>query len=56
MVEAAASHEVLAVLEEKEREAAELQRLEVESRQRLTRFEFEDLASNAGQAKKALNA
>ncbi len=44
VAEAAASQEVLAVLEEKEREAAELQRLEVESRQRLTQFEFEDLA------------
>ncbi|KAL0189882.1 hypothetical protein M9458_016981, partial [Cirrhinus mrigala] len=36
--------EVLAVLEQQEREASELQRLEVESRQHLAQFEFEDLA------------
>ncbi|RXN12344.1 inner centromere -like protein [Labeo rohita] len=44
VAEAAASQEVLAVLEEQEREASELQKLEVESKQRLAQFEFEDLA------------
>lgn len=44
VAEAAASQEVLAVLEEQEREASELQRLEVESRQHLAQFECEDLA------------
>lgn len=41
MAEAAASQEALAVLEEQEREASEL---EVENRQCLAQFEFKDLA------------
>lgn len=42
--EAAASKEILAVLDEQEREAIELQRLEAEGKQRLTQFESENLA------------
>ncbi|XP_038583838.1 uncharacterized protein LOC119909695 [Micropterus salmoides] len=42
--EAAASQEVLAVLDEQEKEMTELQRLEVEDKQRLAQFESENLA------------
>ena len=42
--EAAASQEVLAVLNEQEREVTELQRLEAEDKQRLAQFEAENLA------------
>ncbi|XP_028316746.1 uncharacterized protein LOC114471941 [Gouania willdenowi] len=41
--EAAASQEVLAVLEEQDKEAAEIQKLEAEEKQRLVQFEFENL-------------
>lgn len=42
--EAAASKEVLAVLDEQEKEVTELQRLEIEEKQRLAQFEAESLA------------
>ncbi|XP_049331632.1 uncharacterized protein LOC125799291 [Astyanax mexicanus] len=44
VAEAAASKEVLAVLDEQEREVMELQKLEAESKQRLAQFESENLA------------
>lgn len=43
VAEAAASQEVLAVLEEQEREETELQMLEAENKQRLAQFESENL-------------
>lgn len=44
VVEAAAAQEVLAVLDEQDKEATELQRLETEDKQRLAQFESEKLA------------
>lgn len=41
MAEAAAAQEVFAVLDEQEREATELQRLEAEDKQWLAQFESE---------------
>nr|XP_021322660.1 uncharacterized protein LOC108179640 [Danio rerio] len=55
VAEAAACQEVLAVLEEQDREVSELQRLEAESKLRMAQFESEDLARKQAMQDKRRN-